>query len=222
VPIVRNAANPGIVLVRMTVKPLVTGGLAETGEFAIVSGPDQLPLTIKNAQIVQEASGASAIALTFSQPMAQASAEDLQNYRINPSGRTVAPLSLQRATYDAATKTVTLVTKQPLNPARVYRVVIGAGQLWTPSGHTLNPNAGVLVDQAGNSLTWMNPPPQPAPANPKAPVQVGLPGNIINDFAASPTSFNVSGRSSGPPRLAEAMPPIPIHFSWKSANPLDL
>ena len=46
VPIVPNAANPGIVLVEMTTKPLVTGGTAANGYFAILSGPDQLPLTI--------------------------------------------------------------------------------------------------------------------------------------------------------------------------------
>ena len=57
VPIVPNAANPGIVLVGMTAKPLVTGGKTWTGEFAIVSGPDQLPLAINNAQVVREASG---------------------------------------------------------------------------------------------------------------------------------------------------------------------
>ena len=85
-PIVPYAANPGIVLVRMTTKPLVTGGYADTGEFAIVSGPDQFPLTINNAQIVPDASARLAIALTFNQPMAQPSVENFQNYKIMPTG----------------------------------------------------------------------------------------------------------------------------------------
>ncbi len=90
VPIVANAANPGIVMVEMTTMPLVTGGAAETGDFAIVSGADQLPLIITRAQIVTQASGASAIALTFNEPLAPPSVESLQNYRITPTGRSVA------------------------------------------------------------------------------------------------------------------------------------
>jgi hypothetical protein len=85
VPIVSGAANPGIVQVAITTTPLVTGGTTNTGHFAIVSGPDQLPLTITNAQIIPETSGERAIALTFNEPLSPTSVGNLENYRITPA-----------------------------------------------------------------------------------------------------------------------------------------
>ena len=98
VPIVPNAANPGIVAVGITATPLVTGGIPVTGAFAIVSGPDQLPLAITNAQIVPQALGALAVVLTFNEPLAPASVGSLENYRITPTGRSgpVSPLPVSR------------------------------------------------------------------------------------------------------------------------------
>jgi hypothetical protein len=269
VPIVPNAANPGIVLVEMTTTPLVTGGTAENGYFAILSGPDQLPLTINSAQIVPQASGASAIALTFNEPMAQASVESLQNYRITPlpagsvvlspasgsrepasshgslppnslltlPGRIVGgvvapiaflapglfrwaapkishvpPIPLQSATYDAATNTVTLVTTKPLNPSRRYQVAIGSG-VGTPRLRKHNPAiGGDLTSQAGNSLTPFGGPPLPIQQLPGGNL-VDLSLNPIHYFTASPTSFNVSSRPSGPLALAP-FANAPIKYSF--------
>jgi hypothetical protein len=213
VPIVPSAANPGIVVVDVTTKPLVIGGINNTGEFAIVSGPEQLPLTINNAQIVKEASGASAIALTFSEPMVQASVENLQHFRIIPLGISAGVVSLQSATYDASTGTINLVTKKPLNPARMYKVAIYPNQ-GPPGRRKQNTgNGGNLIDQAGNSLTLSSQLtlfPEPPGGN-----LVDLPNDIASDFAGSNAlSFSVNGHSSGPPRLNIIMPPIHIGFCW--------
>jgi hypothetical protein len=265
VPIVPNAANPGIVRVEMTATPLVSGGFAETGEFAILSGPDQLPLAINNAQIVQEGSGASGIALTFNEPMVQASVENLQNYRITPAPRAAVtmshtsrssepvsshgsapstpplgglvagaslaadfaasalgyrwhlkspnppPIPLQSATYDAATSTVVLVTKKPLNPARSYQVAIDSG-MGTPRRREHNPgNGGDIVDQGGGSLTWISlqmATPQSVP--PVGANLVDLSRSLISYFTASPTSFDVSSLPSGPARVTEYTRPLNV------------
>jgi hypothetical protein len=268
VPIVPSAANPGIVLVEMTTTPLVTGGYQKTGEFAILSGPDQLPLSVNNAQIVKEASGASAIALTFNQPMAQPSVENIQNYMITQSPLTSMPFSprlkskkpasshggalpspllaplggaiaratlvgglvgsalglnpvkthyppvlrlpLQSATYDAATNTVTLVTKNPLNPRRVYQVVIDSG-LETPGRGKHNAGiGGDLTDQEGNSLNSSNPQTSLLFGQPQGGNLVDLSRSISGYFTASPTLFNVSSRPSGPPLLANYSRPFQI------------
>jgi hypothetical protein len=208
VPIVPNAANPGIVLVDVTTKPLVTGGSAQTGEFAIVSGPDQLPLAINNARIDRQGSGASAIAVTFSAPMVQASVENLQHFRIMPLGHSAGVVSLQSATYDAATYTVNLVTKKPLNPARVYEVAIYSGQGPTGRREHNAANGGNLIDQAGNSLTLSSQPlllPQSAGGN-----LVDLSRNSVGGdfYAPNPMSFSINGRSSGPPQLNLIVPPM--------------
>jgi hypothetical protein len=268
VPIVQGAFNPGIVQVAITATPLVTAGSAETGYFAIVTGPDQLPLTINNAQIVREASGPWAIALTFNEPLSPTSVDNLQNYRITPTGRFVRasppsgsskpasthreppdapqlppfggvlaaaslaqvavlsavgatyknplpplPMRLQSATYDAATNTITLVTAKRLNPSEVYQVAIGSG-VGTPGLRKHNATIGNLTSDAGNSLSWDSHPATLA-YPPAASNLVDLTLNPFFGFIASPASFNVSSRSSGPPQLAPWSRPsnAPIRYT---------
>jgi uncharacterized repeat protein (TIGR01451 family) len=97
------------------------------------------------------------IVVGFSQTMSAARAVDLRNYRlsgpmpprnpwIRPSrGRTIA---IRRAIYDPATRSVTLVARQPLSLRWVYQLVISAG----PAG--LASSAGTpLAGQPGQPGT---------------------------------------------------------------------
>lgn len=208
-PIVREAANPGIVLVGMTTKPLVPNGDTMTGEIAIVSGPDQLPLAINDARIVRLASGTSAVTMKFNQPMERASVENLKTYRISHAGRSV---PLQSATLDAATDTVTLVTKSPLKPAWVYDVAIGTPLVKSRPGLPDPANGGVPTSQTGNPLTY----PQPALPGRPGTTPAYLSTTQLSGYHALPTTFKVTRRSSGPPQLNLMIPPIDIHYSFGS------
>jgi hypothetical protein len=140
VPIVPNAANPGIVLVEMTTKPLVTGGIAENGYFAILSGPDQLPLTINNAQIVPQASGAPAITLTFDEPVAQAAVENLESYRITPAPAGSVVVSLEsRSSKPASSHGGSLLNSPPTLPGGILAGVLTPIASFAPGLHSLFP-----------------------------------------------------------------------------------
>jgi len=204
VPIVREAANPGVVLVGISAKPLVANGSAVTGEIAIASDPDQLPLAINDARVVREASGASAVTMTFNQPMARATVENLGTYRIERAGR---PVPLKSATYDAATDTVTLVTKSPYNPARVYKVTIGSNPRPPRRGRPAPGNVVIPTSQTGNPLSF----PEPLPGKPGT-TPIVLTNKFIKGYVASPTTYKVSGRSSGPPDLNPSLVPININY----------
>jgi hypothetical protein len=108
------------------------------------------------------------------------------------------PRRCSRRRTNAATKTVVLATAKPLNPSRVYQVAIGPGV--GPSRLRKHDAAiGDLTPQAGNPLTSDRPVTLGLTTGGNL---VDLPANPFLGFIASPTSFNVSSRSSGPPQLA--------------------
>ncbi|MFO0907519.1 MAG: hypothetical protein U0794_04025 [Isosphaeraceae bacterium] len=99
VPIVGEAENPGIALVGLTVTPLAANATVSTADIAIASGPDRLPLAINDARMIRDASGASAVTMTFNQPMARATVENLGVYRVARGAiRLVRPASDRRRT----------------------------------------------------------------------------------------------------------------------------
>ena len=141
--------------------------------------------------------------------MAQASVENLQNYRIVQPGSIVPVVLLRSATYDGATNTVTLVTKKPLNPAHVYEVALYLGPA-TPGRRKHNPsNGGSLTSQTGNSLTMASQESLNQPGNGPA----SLAQTIISYSTPYPVSFKISSGSSGPPQLSVLIPPIHIPVS---------
>jgi hypothetical protein len=136
VPIDSGAPNPGLVPVQLSVTSSSrrVHGSDETIDLANSLGA--LPPSIVAIQRVQ-----GGIAVTFSKPMDRATVENIHNYAVKftPSqqfsledltgvglvqtlNNTKTPIGLRRASYNAATNTVTLVPNEQLGSAGSYTV----------------------------------------------------------------------------------------------------
>ncbi len=163
VPINSAAPNAGLVPVQLSV----------TANSRNVRGSDQM-IYLANSQeaippsIVGVTRVAGGIAVTFSKPMNPSTVDNIHNYAVkfSPSQKfSLAELTgfglietlnsakqgipLRRASYDAATNTVTLVATEQLGPNGSYTVSSPASL--TSKGHSPK-KAHALSDQQGNPL----------------------------------------------------------------------
>jgi len=125
-----------------------------SGSAYLYSSPDASPPTITGVQLVTQGKLASAVVLTFSKPMAQATVEGIHNYRIlsRPKrtsqagflfwgGSTTTEIQsfpIAAANYDPSTSTVTLTLKRPARPSSLYEV----SSAYPLKGHDLTDTKG--------------------------------------------------------------------------------
>jgi hypothetical protein len=177
VPIHIEAPLPSLVPVQITVSPNSRPRNQAVIMVDLASGQQLVPPSITNVSIVRKGSVGKGIAVTFSQPMAPASVENIHNYAVKsvPLNRqtlvsladrtsVVHPSSyltnsapqavpLKAARYDSATNTVLLVPKTPLTAAKslIVRSPASLGALRT--GPRI---AEPLTDANGNVLNPLN------------------------------------------------------------------
>lgn len=108
------------------------------GFVSLHSGPDTSPPEITGVQLVTQGKLASAVVLSFNKPMAQATVENIHNYRIlsrpkwtsHPGflfwgGSTTTEIQsfpIAAAKYDTSASTVTLTLKRPTRASSLYEV----------------------------------------------------------------------------------------------------
>jgi hypothetical protein len=163
VPINPGAPNPGLVPVQLSVTGLSRGVRGSDQTIYLANGPEAVPPSIVGVTRV-----AGGIAITFSKPMDPSTVENIHNYTVkftpsqkfslvNLTGfgliKTLNPanqgIPLRRATYDAATNTVTLVATEQLGPNGSYTVSNPASL--TAKAHRRK-NVHALSDLHGNAL----------------------------------------------------------------------
>jgi hypothetical protein len=106
----------------------------------LVSGPDAIPPTITNYQLITQRGHPTGIAITFSKPMAPATVENVHNYAVSsfhkgstflnplalvvPAGffDSIRHDALKAADYDPTTRTVTLIPRHPFKWSPGYVV----------------------------------------------------------------------------------------------------
>lgn len=135
-PINPQATSPGLVPVQITVSSLDHPAKQDSTTVELASGPDAVPPIITGAHLVPHG-----LAITFSKPMDPASVDNVRNYLVtyrlssqfdpleyNPLGQleelTILPqrVHFRKGKYDAATDTVTLVTKGTPGTNGSYRI----------------------------------------------------------------------------------------------------
>jgi hypothetical protein len=174
VPINSQAVNSGLVPIQLTASSTLvpiqltassTGRQARgnTATLYLASSLAAIPPSITGVQRV-----AGGIAVTFSKPMAPATALDVHNYsvRFAPNQKfslenlygvglvqaldtSKKTIPLRRATYDSATNTVTLIPNEPLGPNGSY-VISNPPSLLSKKARPNN--AQPLTDLEGNVL----------------------------------------------------------------------
>ncbi len=173
IPVNAGAANPGSVPVEISVTSSSPDVNPVWRTVYLVNGPAPLPpapVGITNAHLIFDRKTASGISITFSQPMAPASVENVHNYAVITRARasllatlfgpyattestddgtfySIWPVPLKAAQYDPTTNTVTLIPKKPLSASVTYTISDG-----NPAGKD-----NTLTDAQGNSLQG-NPP----------------------------------------------------------------
>jgi hypothetical protein len=104
----------------------------------LYSGPDASPPTITGVRLVTQGKLASAVVLGFSKPMAQATVEEIHNYRIlsrpkqtsrkgflfwgGSTTTEIRTFPIAAASYDPSTSTVTLTLKRPARASSLYEI----------------------------------------------------------------------------------------------------
>jgi hypothetical protein len=132
-----------------------------TGFVNLYSGPDASPPTITGVRLVTQGKLASAVVLNFSKPMAQATVEDIQNYRVlsRPSSTShggflfwgasttteIRSFPIAAANYDSSTSTVTLTLKRPVRASSLYEV----SSAYPLKGHNLTDTQGQPISSPG-------------------------------------------------------------------------
>jgi hypothetical protein len=179
-PIFVQAPLPSLVPVQITVSPKSHPQTKAEIMVDLASGQQLVPPSITGVSIVRKGSVGKGIAVTFSQPMAPASVENVHNYAVksvplnqvtlipfasSTSGPSVLrPTSyltsssaqavpLKAARYNPATDTVLLVPKTPLTVAKSFTVKSPAS---LGSLHTRPSIAEPLTDANGNVLNPLN------------------------------------------------------------------
>jgi hypothetical protein len=176
-PIHAEAPMPALVPVAITVAQASHPRQQAQTVVDLVSTPDAVPPAINAVRIVRRGSVGKGIALTFSQPMAPSTVENVHNYAVKsvpkaqldlvalsstsilqPSPYTNNPphsVALRAARYNAATDTVILIPKSPLTPAKSYTVRSPASLGSRRTGPRI---ARPLTDVHGNVLNPLNNP----------------------------------------------------------------
>jgi hypothetical protein len=136
--------------------------LGVPGSVYLDSGPDASPPTITGVQLVSQGELASAIVLGFSKPMAQATVENIHNYRIlsrpkqtshkgflfwgGSATMEIQSFPIAAANYDPSTSTVTLTLKRPARASSLYEV----SSAYPLKGHELTDTEGQPVVSPSN------------------------------------------------------------------------
>jgi hypothetical protein len=163
VPINSQAANSGLVPIQLTASSTGRQARGNTATVYLASSLAAIPPSITGVQRV-----AGGIAVTFSKPMAPATALDVHNYSVKFSPNQKFSLGnlygvglvqaldtskktipLRRATYDSATNTVTLIPNEGLGPNGSY-VISNPPSLLSKKARPNN--AQPLTDLEGNVL----------------------------------------------------------------------
>jgi hypothetical protein len=159
VRIISSLATPGPVPIYLTAastSPSLDVPSAQ-GAVALYSSPDAVPPTITSVQLVTQGKRASAVVVGFSKPMAQATVEDIGNYRIlsrpqvidhppflgglfggGSETTVIRSFPIAAATYDPSTSTVRLTLKRPVKASRLYEI----SSAYPLDGHELTDTAG--------------------------------------------------------------------------------
>jgi hypothetical protein len=143
VPIISSVATPGPVFVYLSAAATSSSLGIPSGDAMVelYSSPDAVPPTITSVQRVTHGKRASAVVLGFSKPMAQATVEDIHNYRIlsqpkmidhpaflsglfgeGSATKEIQSFPIAAATYDPSTSTVTLTLKRPAKASSLYEI----------------------------------------------------------------------------------------------------
>jgi hypothetical protein len=178
VPIHIEAPLPSLVPVQITVSPKSRPRNQAVLMVDLASGQQLVPPSITNVSIVRKGSVGKGIAVTFSEPMAPASVENIHNYVVKSvplNQETLIPLAastasvvqptsyftsfapqavpLKAARYNPATDTVLLVPKTPLKVAKSFIVKSPATLGSLRTGPFI---AHPLTDANGNVLNPLN------------------------------------------------------------------
>jgi hypothetical protein len=124
------------------------------GSLYLYSSQDASPPVITDVHLVTQGKLASAVVLGFSKPMAQATVENVQNYRIltrptltthkaflfwsGSTTREMHSFPIAAANYDPSTSKVTLTLKRPARASSVYEV----SSAYPLDGHELTDTEG--------------------------------------------------------------------------------
>jgi hypothetical protein len=166
VPIISSAATAGPVTIYLSAAPTSSTSLGVpygNGNVELYSSADVTPPTFTSVQLVNQGQRASAVVLGFSKPMATATVEDIQNYRILSRPETIHrtgflfgfiggwstsnvihSFPIAAATYDPSTSTVTLTLKRPAKASSLYEIT----SAYPLDGHVLTDPEGRLLDQS--------------------------------------------------------------------------
>ncbi len=170
VPIISSAATPGPVTIWLSAtppsdSPVSSFGPANTIWVPLYSSPDAVPPAITSVQLVTHGKLASAVVLGFNQPMAPATVEKIQNYRIlsrpisdfhssflfglfgGGSGSETTErqsFPIAAATYDPSTRAVTLTLKRPAKASSLYDI----SSAYPIKGHQLTDLEGQPLAQS--------------------------------------------------------------------------
>jgi hypothetical protein len=169
VPIISGASAPGPVPIYLSATPASwsAGDPSSTQQtVTLYSSPDAVPPTITSVQLVTQGKLATGVVLGFSKPMAQATVEDIHNYRILSQpimidhnsllGRLSSGLfgglsatmlyhsfPIAAATYDPSASTVTLTLKRPAKASSLYEIA----NAYPLTGHELTDLEGQAATQ---------------------------------------------------------------------------
>jgi hypothetical protein len=156
VPIISSTTAPVPIGIYLSAGPTPGSKVdpGSPGSVYLYSGPDAAPPTITGVQLVTQGKLASAVVLGFSKPMAQATVENIQNYRIlSRPKRTsqkgflfwrasttteIQSFPIAAANYDPSTSTVTLTLKRPARASSLYEV----SSAYPLKGHELTDTGG--------------------------------------------------------------------------------
>jgi hypothetical protein len=163
VPINSTVATAGPVTIDLSAKTSSSSVLpiGPPQSLALYGTPDAIPPTIMGVQPITKGSRTSAIAITFSKPMAPSTVENIHNYVVTSWPKTqyqwdvfsrvglsdptanmnVGTFPIKAASYDPGTSTVTLTLTRPTRSSSLYAVksprTLAGHELTDSEGHPL-------------------------------------------------------------------------------------
>jgi hypothetical protein len=146
----------------------ILSGPGASGVVELYSSPDSAPPSITSVQLVTQGKLASAVVLGFSKPMAAATVDNIQNYRVLSLPRMIDhpgfmpqlfgggsatteyhSFPIAASTYDSSTSTVTLTLKRPVIASKLYEV----SSAYPITGHELTDQEGLQIgSQPSNAM----------------------------------------------------------------------